>query len=590
MLKRRLSSAEPNERKRRASRRFADSQSSQKATKSSAKDEAETASSSWSVEDNDNSEIEPESLAPEQPPTSPSLGESPSTESEATTASSATESEATTENSTTESEAKQTEGNSQALPRKSSTSPAPIPQLLTDGGDVDTNGDSPADMNKSAEKYGASESNTASMPTPTTRAASIDNKMVLFNRSGIPLDEDPSTGLVTFTGVDKFPTFQTGNVAISLEAGTYSKTLQLHSAVLARHSAWFASSLGETYAEKEIPVWHSYVLKLAEDHSLRLVRQSTVNGATPQLIKTEELEGASRSTTSSTQSSEIAPGTPIAVRRTPTRMTVDAYVQLFGTFYSIAPSVSTSDVGTALVQSEELIRIAGELVCLPLLRPYLGNGFGEFRQKLYVHIKNDPARWIQLATALENQSIYTECLIHLIGAHPSWPWPTPRKTLAPDLRSLIARKSEELNRKGNKLERELLLNTIQVRRGPVTPQDGHTETWILVQIFRDALATQLHSMQTPKQTATNRGTMYRKIYKGGSEYMEVDEVRSACRNIIQGRWEGLAEDLNGLKEYAKAMVADMAANELMIDPDTHGIGYLTCAKVDSSDVPWKSTG
>ncbi|KAF2474117.1 uncharacterized protein BDR25DRAFT_385577, partial [Lindgomyces ingoldianus] len=334
--------------------------------------------------------------------------------------------------------------------------------------------------------------------------------------------------------------------------------------------------------------WHSYTLEDVGGGVLKLVRQRT-RGEHPIFSYPNKDGGSNVPIKTEDAGNEGGASRVVLVKpRSNPSCTLDTtpYTQIFGTFYNIPPSVSTTDIGAALMQSEELVKVAMDLGCLHLIQPYLGNVFGQFRQKLFVAIKSDPARWIQLAMALENTSIYTECLIHLVGAHPGWTSPTSKKTLPTELQQLIARKSEELDSKCTELERELLLVTIKVRRGPVTPQDGHVETWMLVQMFRDALATQLLSMRTPKQMTLRRGVVYRKLRKGGSEYMEIDEVRGVCRGIMQSDWKDLAEDLKILKEYAAAMVEDMAANELMIDPDAHGIGYLTCTKVKADDMPW----
>jgi hypothetical protein len=51
-------------------------------------------------------------------------------------------------------------------------------------------------------------------------------------------------------------------------------------------------------------------------------------------------------------------------------------------------------------------------------------------------------------------------------------------------------------------------------------------------------------------------------------------------------WNDLHDDLKLLKDHAAEIVAELAVNELMIDPDGNGVGYLTCTKIKNEDVPW----
>ncbi|KAF2254017.1 hypothetical protein BU26DRAFT_418224, partial [Trematosphaeria pertusa] len=266
------------------------------------------------------------------------------------------------------------------------------------------------------------------------------------------------------------------------------------------------------------------------------------------------------------------------------------YTQIFGIFYNIAPQVSTTDIGTTLVQSEELVKIAAELGCLCLLRPHLGNVFSQYRQALFLAIKSDPARWIQLAIVLENKSIYTECLVHLVGAHPCWPWLTRRTALSQDLRKLIAGKSEELDRMCVEAERGVLLATIHLGRGPLDPTErNQTETWLVVQVFRDLLAQRIDALDRDKRAALKRGTFFRAIVADKLEVLDSENVRKICQGTMNSDWKDLVEDLRSLKNYAAEVIAEVAANELLIDPDACGIGYLTCAKVELEEVPWLAT-
>ncbi|KAF2790815.1 hypothetical protein K505DRAFT_199975, partial [Melanomma pulvis-pyrius CBS 109.77] len=340
------------------------------------------------------------------------------------------------------------------------------------------------------------------------------------------------------------------------------------------------------------PTWFSFRIE-DRDGKIRLVQQQ-VQGDRPAIVpitqepivKTEDMSDNQIAVGTQGASSEVE-GAAVVVRRPKNPTVVALYSQIFGAFYNIPLHVSTTDIGAALVQSEELVKIAGDLGCVHLIRPYLGNVFGQYRQKLFAAIKTDPPRWILLAMTLEHASIYTESFIHLVGAHPTWPWLTKRTALHPELRQLIAKKSEVLDQKCLETERQLLAATIMINKNPVQPQDrSHIETWMVVQVFRDALARHLHTMESnSNKKSKHQGTFFRKIHAGS--YMEYEEVRSMCDDIMKSNWKDLGDDLKTLKAYAMVVVAELAENELMIDPDSQNVGYLTCVKIQPQDFPWQ---
>ena len=139
------------------------------------------------------------------------------------------------------------------------------------------------------------------------------------------------------------------------------------------------------------------------------------------------------------------------------------------------------------------------------------------------------------------------------------------------------------------VEREILLVTIQVHKGPVEPQKtGQFDTWFIVQTFRDILAREFNGLdrQSDSKRAMARGAMYRKMKSGA--YMPPEEMRRLMQQVMPGAVDSLEEDLGMLKEYGSEIVADLAKNELMLPVEAHKIGYLTCSKVGREDIPWRA--
>ncbi|KAH9860091.1 hypothetical protein IAQ61_011875 [Plenodomus lingam] len=267
---------------------------------------------------------------------------------------------------------------------------------------------------------------------------------------------------------------------------------------------------------------------------------------------------------------------------------VEIYNQIFGAFYSIPSPFSSRKVDDALVQVEQITRYTTTLDCLHLIRSHVGNALLQYRQSLFIAIKSDPARWLLLSLALQNDAFYT--LIHMIGAHPFWPWLTPPSTLLEPIRHLISRKSRHLNTACIKAERALLLLTIEVDSGPVLPQcHANSDTWFLVAIFRDILARQFSALEQcqPGPAALKRGRIFRQLRQGGSACMAYEEMERLMLRVMSCAVPSLSEDLGLLKAFASECVRDLARNELMLNVEGNGVAYLACSRVERGDVPWR---
>lgn len=137
-------------------------------------------------------------------------------------------------------------------------------------------------------------------------------------------------------------------------------------------------------------------------------------------------------------------------------------------------------------------------------------------------------------------------------------------------------------------ERDLLLLTINVRGGPVVPQENSMfGTWFVVCTVRDILAREFTALSDNKKASLHRGSIFRKIRQGGSAYMDYEGMWRLMERVMTSAVESLSEDLGLLKEFAAGYMEELARNELCLDVGVFGIGYLTCTKVDREDIPWR---
>ncbi|KAI4663605.1 uncharacterized protein J4E78_004021 [Alternaria triticimaculans] len=261
--------------------------------------------------------------------------------------------------------------------------------------------------------------------------------------------------------------------------------------------------------------------------------------------------------------------------------TIDVYNQIFSAFYNVPIEIPTTNIAASLTHSEQLTKLAEDLGCLdnlPNLRSQINATLLQQRHALLRAIKNDPARWLILSLSLHNESIYTEALIHMSGAHPSWPWPTPRSSLPEEIIRLITAKSLELNKRCTEIERDLLLLTIHVGRGasshPVSLLvNSEFDTWFIVSTFRSILAQEFTNLHDDCKGSLRRGTIYRKIWKGEG-YMPYEDMRRMLEQVMPSAVASLSEDLAILKREASAYVEDLAKNESLLDVE--GQKVLCC--------------
>ncbi|KAF2490461.1 hypothetical protein BU16DRAFT_470223, partial [Lophium mytilinum] len=220
----------------------------------------------------------------------------------------------------------------------------------------------------------------------------------------------------------------------------------------------------------------------------------------------------------------------------------------------------------------------------------------QFREALFVSIKNDPARWLSLSVDLESPSIYTEALIHLVGSYPAWPWATPRSEIAAGVHRLIKAKSQHLIKLSALVERDLFLNSIEGADGKYVTMESDFEAWMPAQMFRDWFCREVRAAAFKNSDATNPmriGALYRRIRKGGDAYLPFDEVLKTLMLRVRNKtdsWSELADDLKMLKEYATKTVAEITTNKLLLDLEANTIGYLTCVEVTPADYPWAVMG
>ena len=443
-------------------------------------------------------------------------------------------------------------------------------------------------MQTSSPSVSSYSTSPAPRKTPDTEISTVTQKIEFpESTTGNGLPSPASTPqFPPSTQADSYPVFASGDVNLRMNVVGWNKRWQLHASTLTRLSTWFARYIREDGMTTEIS--YTYMIE-EEDDYISLTRQ---------ISEVKELGSPSYIERDSLKINFKDPDEKDAILR--------AYTQIFGAFYNIAPQLSPTDIRAATSQAEHTVSVAQKLGCTSLISPHISNALLQHRQALYRAILMDAPRYLLLSLSLENTFIYTEALIHLIGAYPCSPWPTPFTSLPGTTRALIALKAEHLDKEVLEAERELLLLTIVhgTRNHPYRYDvSSEFDTWFVVQLFRDTLTSVLRSNDESAAPPLKRGEFFRKVSRGGSAYMVFEDVRKMLLQVMPSAVETLREDLNDLKAFASGIVGDLARNGLSLDGEEVArsevvtkdgkrvkAGWLTCAKVDEKDIPWRAGG
>ncbi|TGO62787.1 hypothetical protein BCON_0017g00280 [Botryotinia convoluta] len=281
---------------------------------------------------------------------------------------------------------------------------------------------------------------------------------------------------------------------------------------------------------------------------------------------------------------------------------LDAYHSLFLCCYGWFPTISTTDMSTAMTQVSMLVKIATLYNSLKIVRPYIVASLFSHGRNLYSVIREDPPRFLILASKLHCTLIFKEALIHIVGQYPSWPWLTKENRMGPDLGRVIQKKFDDLQDMRFKINDALFQSCLVKEKVRVSINNLDKSTfdmWIIVQIWHDWFSQQLRQCKMVRrhEDRSVEKNMYRLIAQGGEAYLQIDDVmamiepfRADSETREWGHWEKdqVELQLNMLKEYASENVKGLLVNELMGDTGGNAgeIEYLTCAKVYEHELPW----
>jgi hypothetical protein len=275
----------------------------------------------------------------------------------------------------------------------------------------------------------------------------------------------------------------------------------------------------------------------------------------------------------------------------------DLYIRLLETFHDNPVPVIAETIQIALKQCELYLQHAAKLGITHRIRSHLSTVLLSYGVALYKAIAANPVPYLLISIELQNRQIYEEALIHLVGTFKYSPWPTSRDNLSHPIKAVIQRKVADLLRVVHEADRSVRyidlkdFDPVTGRIGlPDSLKDHRTAVMVMTDYwqysyFKDVDAFQ-YSVHRGKKLRW--GLLFREVFQGTRDWMQFDPLRIERETGVRVLDDRVAQEcMRMLQEKTLGIVRRLGISNLMIDPATNGIHYLTCVEVTNYDVPWE---
>ncbi|OQO04596.1 hypothetical protein B0A48_09518 [Cryoendolithus antarcticus] len=268
----------------------------------------------------------------------------------------------------------------------------------------------------------------------------------------------------------------------------------------------------------------------------------------------------------------------------------DIFLRIISVRDSKSIGISRDNLDTALRQITALIDIAKANHCaIPTIAEKLMVTFHGYGGRLYTAVGQDPIRWCKLGMDLQDEPLYKEAFIHLVGAYDSIYGKTTELPLQHDIlplsvQGMIAAEAREL--KDKRMNIDLLLQSIRLRLSQPLPD-------YMIDHIRhlrwDAPLVPTYLCSHTEGCKTVAG-FYRLLSRSKHAYMRYEDVMMHWNMGLEGDdVETVKSTLKKLKETAKKYVQPLVVSHLQAS-GSEDLHYLTCVKIEAEDYPWLAEG
>jgi hypothetical protein len=268
--------------------------------------------------------------------------------------------------------------------------------------------------------------------------------------------------------------------------------------------------------------------------------------------------------------------------------TLRVWNMFFGALYGIQPEFANDTVARLVSDGFHLIVIAEGLGAVDRIRGIVELALLREAEVVWDSVASNPAIWADLGYRLHSTTILSEAVIHLVG---NWRRidEEVKQSMNPEVKSLVQNKYIDLEKAKMVIDLRIMGHypLFMWRRAQDKPgrasYGNDIYAWMTVSHFRSWYAQAIAENQT--RNAKDGGfDFYSRIATGGEAYLDKPSFQAfhdmfpmsskAC-NVLQ-------DNMNVLKIDASKFVDGLLVNRA----HAHNADYLTCCKVEKSDMPW----
>ena len=279
-----------------------------------------------------------------------------------------------------------------------------------------------------------------------------------------------------------------------------------------------------------------------------------------------------------------------------------------------AHDIPKRNATAALPLIEEVLFLANNLDSTFTVKASFSTLFNGYiaHRSLWQAIADDPIRWLLIGLDLQEILIYNEAFIHVAGNFSAWPWSTPKTKIPEAILAAMSAKYERILRARASIDQSLsLLNFLKRKnlhigkrsKTEITKRSSSAVAYEILALWRDWVLGHLAELYSTSQERTKFphdnckhsseecltvAGFYRILAQSGDAYLPTSflTTKTWAKRVSRGDEGDMHSDLNLLKQEAANLVTPLVTSSLQFEGRAK-LGYLTCIKVEDSDIPWE---
>lgn len=275
------------------------------------------------------------------------------------------------------------------------------------------------------------------------------------------------------------------------------------------------------------------------------------------------------------------------------------YEAVFYAFYNRELEIDDSNMSGALEDCGKLLDISIYLGCTALISKPIEVALVKQGQDLFRSIQTKPYLWVGMASNIQSELIFKECMVHLVGN-----WKMLRAN--PDAVAYL-RDNAGVRATIEKHHRQLVLQCKNFEHAIMSIYPGNMQApsedfpikrdayakdifvWMALSFFRHWVGQRL-LMDKGRHAADCGYSLYKSIGLGGEAYMDRAVLQQfhakfpmtkKAMTVIENHLEEIKEIMKGIADKHNILKA-----HCQLDVHRFPVDYLTCTDFRREDLPW----